>query len=482
MERDGSMPRIGLRIIKTAVAVFLCLLLDLWLLWVAPALAPRLYSPFFAGLAACYSISNDRTFSFKLAKVRSIGSIFGSIVAVSLVLLFELVLMPMFLPTRQLLGLGIKYAIVSLGLVLLIYLTILTRQTDATFVACLTYLSIAVGNRTDLDPTTFALNRTLSTIVGVLIALLANFLAFHWKRNRQILFAVGVDHILSEQVEPVSIKTKFKLNELLYNGCHVTISTIRTPASLLKTFAGVHFQIPQIVMNGAALYDVEKNSFSGIIHIEGDTRRRLEDIFNLYHTNYFSHIILNDVLTIYYGELTNQGEKLFFENRKNSPFKSYAKGEAPIDEPVVFYIVVAPKETILAIVDTIHQQGLDQQVDMVAYPFSELEGYYNLKIRNGKATRMQALDRIQESVQTSYLVAIGNNDFDIPMLKKADCAVCLSDASDKVKEVCDIIICKEKPNAAVRFIAKVFYHQLGIRYLEKQKKWKRICKEKKHGK
>ena len=61
------MPKIGLRIMKTTLAVFLCLLLDVLLAGLCPRFGLTVYSPFFSALAAVYSISNDRNYSFKFA-------------------------------------------------------------------------------------------------------------------------------------------------------------------------------------------------------------------------------------------------------------------------------------------------------------------------------------------------------------------------------------------------------------------------------
>lgn len=463
------MPKIGLRIVKTAVAVLVCLLLDVALLGLFPDLGPQVYSPFFAGLAAIYSISNDRDYSFKLAKVRSLGSIIGSVVAVLVVLLFELALLPLLAPQHVLWGLTIKYILVSFSLVLLIYSTILFKQTDATFVASLTYLSVTVGNRTNLATPLFALNRTLSTVIGVLLALLINFLVIRRHKNKNILFVMGIDNVFVEQLEVISTQSKFALNELLYNNCNITLATIHTPTSVLKIFDDVNFVLPHIVMNGAAIYDANENSFSNIVGIEDEIRQKLERLFQQNALHYFTYIIVNDVLTIYYDRLANQGEQLYFEHRKNTHFKSFAKGTAPQENAVVFYIAIAEKQKIEMVAAAIKEAQLEDYLDIVIYPFKEIEGYYHLKIHNQKATRLQGLDRLQASANAQYLIAIGNNDYDIPMLKRANYAICFEDAVANVKAVCDIIIPKKQTNEALRLINKIYYHRQPILYLEKLK-------------
>ncbi len=473
------MPKIGLRIIKSAIAVSVCLIIDIVLLSLWPQIEFEMYSPFFAGLATVYSISNNRNNSFKLARIRSIGSVIGSVVAVLVVLFFELVVLPATGITNPIVGLSIKYFLVAIFLIALIYFTVITKQTDATFVSCLTYLSVTVGNRTTLAPTLFALNRTLSTIVGVLIALLINFISLKRHRNKDILFVVGVDNVITNETRPISPYAKFSLNELIRDDCNVVISTIRSPASLTNIFSGVEFKLPQIVMNGAAIYDINKAHYDSITAIDPKTRVKIEEIFDRDQLNYFAHVIMDDTLTIYYKGLSNDGERRFYENRKNSYFKNYARGLAPQDESVVFYVLVNTKEIIERIAYELVTGGLVNDLDIVVYKFSELEGdYYNLKIRSGKATKLQALDALKSRINTKYVVAIGNNNFDIPLLNKADYAVCLCDSNDDVKAVCGLVINAKKRDAVVRTIKHLYYSRNVIRSIERLKKNKAICRQK----
>ena len=354
-------------------------------------------------------------------------------------------------------------------MIVLIYSTILFKQTDATFVACLTFLSISVGNRTDLSTTLFALNRTLSTIIGVLIALAVNFAAFRRRRNKDILFVMGVDRVFVDRVEPLPNQSKFLLKELLHEECPLALATIHTPASLHKIFQGVTFSLPHIVMNGAAIYEIESNSFSRIVNISKSVQTQVESILQSNGLNCFTHVVVHDVLTIYYDNLDNQGEITYFENRKNDYFKSFAKGEVPSSVEVVFYVVVALKEKIKHAERQLQELGLESELDIVSYPFIEVEGYYQMKIRNKNATRLLALDAIQNQTNTTHLVAIGNNDFDIPMLQKADYAVCFEDASEQVRSLCDIILTRTQTNHALRLVTKVYFHRKPLQYLAKQK-------------
>ena len=91
---------IGKRIIKTAITLFIILLIYIVLLWIdklfkidsssfkAPS---NMYTPFFAGIACIYATHRDKKSSIKQAKIRSFGSILGGYFGMMIVLLIEFI-------------------------------------------------------------------------------------------------------------------------------------------------------------------------------------------------------------------------------------------------------------------------------------------------------------------------------------------------------------------------------------------------------
>ena len=94
-------PRIGMRIIKTMIAVFLSISIFLILLLIDKARGKELgnvddttalynmYTPFFAGIAAAYTLHRDKKSSYQQAKIRSLGSIIGGIVGMFVIMFVE---------------------------------------------------------------------------------------------------------------------------------------------------------------------------------------------------------------------------------------------------------------------------------------------------------------------------------------------------------------------------------------------------------
>ena len=96
---------IGKRIIKTAITLFIVLLIHIALLWLDKLLklehsdfnAPsNMYTPFFAGIAAVYATHQNKKLSIKQAKVRSIGSLVGGYFGMIIVFLYEVIAITLF--------------------------------------------------------------------------------------------------------------------------------------------------------------------------------------------------------------------------------------------------------------------------------------------------------------------------------------------------------------------------------------------------
>ena len=176
---------IGKRIIKTAITLFLALLIYVAFLGLDNLLnmshdnfkAPsKMYTPFFAGIAAVYATHQNRKLSIKQAKVRSVGSIIGGYFGMIIVFLYELIAINIFkLENHMILFELIKYVIVSLSIIPLIVITVKIKQVDAVVITCLTFLSVTISQRNGGMPVfQFATNRVFSTLIGVGLSLFVN--------------------------------------------------------------------------------------------------------------------------------------------------------------------------------------------------------------------------------------------------------------------------------------------------------------------
>lgn len=161
-------PPVGMRIVKTAIAVFLCFMVD----YLRGAGVP-----FYSAIAAILCMQPDVKNSFRVALNRTCGTLIGGLYGM-LVLIGLRTFLPGGHPVLQ-------YLLIALALIPLIYITVLVNKTAATYITCVVFLSITVSHGLDLLPYEFALNRIADTIIGILVSLGVNSIPFLKNRNQE---------------------------------------------------------------------------------------------------------------------------------------------------------------------------------------------------------------------------------------------------------------------------------------------------------
>ena len=452
---------IGLRNIKTAIAVFITLMFKLVLvLLIGEEQAFVWYTPFFAAIAAAYSMHKDVQSSLRQAKIRSLGSIIGGLYGIVIVLLVEECLLPLFggeFLNNHLAVWAISYTIYSVAIIGAIFLAVKARQAPAVFITCLTYLSVTVSIRNGGQPVVFfGLNRILSTIFGVFVAVGVNMIKFPKRKNKNILFISTLDNNLLNKQQLFSGFIQYKLNSLVTQGAKITFATTRTPSSVNQIFDGINLKLPIIIMNGAAIFDLSNHHYSNIQYIPKMVSNNIDDYFKEKNIGCFTYTIIDDNLTIYVNNLDNPAEKLFYKEHKNSYFSNYVISDVPKNEEVNYYVVVNTLDKILEIINDF-KDLCGTEIIMNYYPFEEMEGYYLLKIQDNEASKVDAINALNLKDSASMTVAFGFEKYDIPMLKNADLGDCFDNSPEEVKKVCGIIIKKNNPDYVFNVMDKLYH-------------------------
>ncbi|MEF3693408.1 MAG: HAD hydrolase family protein [Acholeplasmataceae bacterium] len=451
------MPKIGLRNIKTSLAVLMTLFVYFVIHSINPETATLWYSPFFAGIAAAYSLQTDYSASFRQAKIRAIGSVFGGIYGVLIIYIYQAIFHnPIETALNVSINMFIFYMLVGLGVIPLIYATVLMKQTMATFVTILTYLSVTVSIRNNLPIEYFAANRILSTIFGVILALLINSIHFNYVKNKDILFISGLDGTLFVDQQELSGYSKHKLNHLIGQGASITIATTRTPSTLFQALNGVNFNLPMILMKGAALYDSKTYHFTKTNPIPVEENQLIVSYIKSKNKTYFAYSIYENVLTVFHGDFHNKAEKFYYDQHKMDHFKNFVKGEPYPGSEILVYMLIDLDDQIQKMETEIREFNPSNTIDIKAFPFDEQEGYSYLRLYDHKSTKFDAVNQLIDEYHFKMVIALGSKIFDIPMMQKADYSIALESAPDEVKKTADLVLKGSNPDVIVAQISKIF--------------------------
>ena len=311
-----------MRIVKSVIAVAICFLVN--------ALRGELGMVFYSQLAALWCIQMYRSNTTKNAIQRIIGTCVGALYGLIYLLLFPhliSVIKSVF---------WVETIMVSLSLLFVLYTTVLLKKNQASYFSCVVFLSIAINHAHDVVPYLFVWNRFLDTMIGIAIGILVNDIRICINPDKETLFVSGLDDTILNIDESLSPFSKVELNRMIDSGLKFTISTIRTPASLIDPVKDIRLKLPVIAMNGAVLYDTQKNSFIKITSIPIDLSNQLMDIILDSGLCWYANVIVDDVLLIYYTRNDDDINTKLVNDLKVSPYRNYIERPLPKNEDVVY--------------------------------------------------------------------------------------------------------------------------------------------------
>lgn len=400
-EIDKRFPKIGFRIIKSAIAVALCFMVDYFRNGAGIV--------FYSQLSALWCMQVYRTNTKKNAIQRTIGTTIGAIYGL------------IFLMTeRQINGGKVFYdykstAIISLMIIVVLYTTVIINKKQASYFSCVVFLSIVVNHIGDLDPYLFVLNRFLDTMIGIFIGIGVNNFILPSKKQKDTLFISTMDDTLLNKNEKMSDYSRVELNRMIDDGMNFTIATMRTPAIIAETMKDIRLKYPVIAMDGAVLYDIVNNRYIKNYMISEDVASKVKKVLDDYNMKYFTNIVVDDSIFIYYPELEDKVLIKMVNDLYYSPYRNYIKRPAPVDEEVLYFMLLDKQEKIEGLYADLLKNGFSEYLKIVEYDSYDYKGYSYIKIFNKNATKENMTEYLKEYIGINKVVTLGTipNTYDV---------------------------------------------------------------------
>lgn len=434
------MPKIGMRIIKSSIAVFLCFVIYL---------IRGDGIPFYSAIAAVLCMQPDVSNSRRVAFNRTIGTFVGGFFGM-VVMLIEKQFIPQNLP-------AVKYLLISVIIIPLIYVTVLIKKPTASYITCVVFMSITVSHGLDASPYLFAWNRILDTLIGIFVSLGVN--AFHLpkKKNSKLLFVSDLWGTLTNTEGEISSYTKIKLNHLIQKGALITVASRRSAASVAPVLEGIPLNLPIITLNGAALYDVNAKRYLYCKTIPYSMAKEILSVFEHHGLNCFVHTIINDILHIYYGDFTNFAEENLYHSSKFHPLKNYIYSPLPEERDVVFFRAIDSLEMVKKLHGEVLRLRCSESIRVEYYPDENSKGFYCLEIYSAEASKANAVFELKKRLGLDWVAAFGNDKSDILMIDDADYGYAVANSDKDLKETAPNFIGDSDSDSVVKTIEKLFH-------------------------
>lgn len=397
-----QIPKIGLRIIKSAVAVFLCYLFNYF--------RGENGIVFYSQLSVLWCIQSYISTTKQNANQRIAGTFIGAG--------FGLVVLLIFLLIRNAeLQVGdfsmylIKGLITSVVIIFVLYATVILNKKNASYFSCVVFLSIVVIHGGDNNPFIFTLNRVIDTMVGILIGVAVNLFHLPRKQHKEILFISGLDDTLLDSDYHLNDYCKVELNRMIEEGLNFTLSTMRPPASIIEPMADIKLKLPVIAMNGGVLYDTQSKRYLEKIEIEKKEAIEIAKFLDENNILYFANVVVDDTLLIYY----NRRPALDFDEvqiglintLRKSPYRNYINRPLPSEENVVYFMLFYPTDSTERIYSILEKKQITKFFKVLNYPSKDYPGYSYIKIFNEYASKENMIELLKRRVKPEKIITFG---------------------------------------------------------------------------
>lgn len=397
----SQIPPLGMRIIKSAIAVGLC--------YIVAMFREGNGIVFYSQLAALWCMQHYVKNSLDSAKQRTVGTIIGALYGLVVILITNRFHV-------SLLEHAMVYNIlVTLMIIVVIYTTVIIDKKQASYFSCVVFLSIVVNHLGDQNVYFFVWNRFLDTMIGITIGIGVN--AFHLPRqkNRDILFLSGLDDTLLNKNDNMTAFSRFELNRILDDGAKFTISTRRTPASMIEPMQGIHLNLPVIAMDGAVLYDINQKRYLRKYIISYDEAKELINLIEENGLKCFVNVVIDDMLIIYYQDMEDEVQTNLVTKMRCSPFRNYVKRQLPENEEVVYLMILDQIDIINRFYLVLEEKGYKNRFKVMKYNSDDYPGYAYIKIYNKNASKSNMLDYLKNEIGIEKVVSFGTipNKYDV---------------------------------------------------------------------
>lgn len=397
-----QIPKIGLRIIKSAVAVFLCYLFNYF--------RGENGIVFYSQLSVLWCIQSYISTTKQNANQRIAGTFIGAGFGL-VVLLFFLLIRNAELQVGDFSMYLIKGLITSVVIIFVLYATVILNKKNASYFSCVVFLSIVVIHGGDNNPFIFTLNRVIDTMVGILIGVAVNLFHLPRKQHKEILFISGLDDTLLDSDYHLNDYCKVELNRMIEEGLNFTLSTMRPPASIIEPMADIKLKLPVIAMNGGVLYDTQSKRYLEKIEIEKKEAIEIAKFLDENNILYFANVVVDDTLLIYY----NRRPALDFDEvqiglintLRKSPYRNYINRPLPSEENVVYFMLFYPTDSTERIYSILEKKQITNFFKVLNYPSKDYPGYSYIKIFNEYASKENMIELLKRRVKPEKIITFG---------------------------------------------------------------------------
>ncbi len=326
------LPPLGHRIIKTAAAVFICLLLHI--------LSGYRGTVSSAAISAIICMQPYATDSRTYAVERIMGTLHGSLWGFAYLLIMPAA------PQESLLMMLTAYAVMALFVMLAMYAAVLMKRAGTAGLVAIVFLGMVIEYPFSATTLTDTLITVADTFVGVLVAIGVNNSHLPRRKRPEKLFFVRTMDLVPDRYRQLPSSVHITLERLYNDGAKICLVSRWAPAFIISQMGLLNVNTPLIVMDGAAMYDIQENKYLEVIDIPHENAARLSEIILGFGSFCSFYTVRERSLCIYRNGPISEAEREEYRKMKRSPYRNYMEGSYTDADRIAFMRVIDTPERI----------------------------------------------------------------------------------------------------------------------------------------
>lgn len=375
--RPLPLPHIGQRILKTAIAVFLCLVFY----------GLRGYRgedmPTEAVITAIICMQPYVRDSKDYALNRLAGTMIGA--AWGLLFLLLLLLVP-----ALSVNLYIVYVLMAAGVLLSLYSAVAIHKPDASSLSAIVFICIVITFPDIEAPFQQAADRLLGILVGTVAAIGVNTFRLPRGKNRDLVFFLHSSDLVPDRFSQLTPAVLFRLNSLFLEGAKICLVSAHAPAFFASQLNMMSVNLPMIVMDGAAVYDVRQNRYLWAETIPKKESFRLREYLDRMGYSYFLYTVHKNKTCIFHQGTYSAQERSVLIRLSRTPYRSYLDEEIYNPEEIVCIKLIGEDSNIERIYHELKRVLGGKKLRLAIQPQAGVQSVSGLYIYSEHATVRRA--------------------------------------------------------------------------------------------
>lgn len=382
---QAALPHIGQRMLKTSIAVLLCLVFY----------GLRGYRgqdmPTEAVITAIICMQPYVRDTRDYALNRLDGTLIGAFWGIVFLLLL------LFVPALGS-NLFVTYVLMAIGVLLSLYTAVAVRKPDASSLSAIVFICIVITFPDVENPFLQAGDRFLGIFVGTVAAIGVNTFRLPRGRNRDLVFFLHTSDLVPDRFSQMTPSVSFRLNSLFQEGAKICMISAHAPAFFAPQL-GTAPALPMIVMDGAAVYDVQSNRYIWAETIPEKASDKLRDYLERMGRSYFLYTVHKNKTCIFHrGEFSAAEQSVLYQLQR-TPYRSYLDEENYAPEEIVYFKLIGADEEMERLRGELKQILRAGKLRAAVQPQAGVKGVSGLYIYSEHATVRRAENYLMQDLR-----------------------------------------------------------------------------------